>query len=159
MSCHSKTVWLTIIFHKCLFLFLYSECQWSPMLFGCHHSSKYLLLCSTEERKSYWFETTWWWVNDKWCTFLVNYPFNIFEPVRLQYYSIKGIVHPKMKIKVEPPMSQRCPYYLSGPWMCQLRCCLWRVRKLSDFTKKYLDLCSKDERRSYGFGITWGTWE
>ncbi len=29
----------------------------------------------------------------------------------------------------------RCPYYISWPWTCQLHCCLWRVRKLSDFTK------------------------
>ncbi len=34
-----------------------------------------------------------------------------------------------------------CPYNHSGPWMCQLHCCLWRVRKLSDFIKKYLNLC------------------
>ncbi len=31
-----------------------------------------------------------------------------------------------------------------------------RVRKLSDFIKIYLNLCSEDEQRSYGFGTTWG---
>ncbi len=31
-----------------------------------------------------------------------------------------------------------CPYYVSGPWTCQLRCCLCRVRKLSDFIKNIL---------------------
>lgn len=31
-------------------------------------------------------------------TFLVNYPFNICEPVRLHYYSIKGIINSKMEI-------------------------------------------------------------
>ncbi len=36
----------------------------------------------------------------------------------------------------------------------QLCCCLCRVRKLSDFIKNIL--CSEDERRSYGFGMTWG---
>ncbi len=30
---------------------------------------------------------------------------------------------------------KQCPYYLSGPWTCQLRWCLCRVRKLSDFIK------------------------
>jgi len=30
------------------------------------------------------------------------------------------------------------------------------VRKHSDFTVNHLNLCSKDERRSYGFGTTWG---
>ncbi len=38
----------------------------------------------------------------------------------------------------------------------QLHCSLGRVRKLSDFIKKYLNLCSEDEQRSYGFGTTWG---
>ncbi len=30
------------------------------------------------------------------------------------------------------------PYYLSGPWMWWLRCCLCRVRKLLDFIKNIL---------------------
>ncbi len=38
----------------------------------------------------------------------------------------------------------------------RLRCCLCRVREISDFIKKCLNLCSEDERRSYGFGTTWG---
>ncbi len=29
------------------------------------------------------------------------------------------------------------------------------VRKLSDFNQKYLNFCSEDEQRSYGFGTTW----
>ncbi len=42
----------------------------------------------------------------------------------------------------------RSPCYVSGPWSCKDPCCLWRVR--------HLNLCSEDERRSYGFGTTWG---
>ncbi|XDV32516.1 hypothetical protein PO909_003310, partial [Leuciscus waleckii] len=35
--------------------------------------------------------------------------------------------------------------------------CLWRDRNLSDFIKNiWIYLCSKDERKSYGFGTTWG---
>ncbi len=29
-----------------------------------------------------------------------------------------------------------------------------RVREVSDLIKKYLNLCSEDKRRSYGFGTT-----
>ncbi len=43
-----------------------------------------------------------------------------------------------------------------GPWTCHmLLFCLCRVRKLG-FYQKYLNLCSEDEQRSYGFGATWG---
>ncbi len=31
-----------------------------------------------------------------------------------------------------------------------------RVRELSECIKKYLNLCSEDERSFYGFGTTWG---
>ncbi len=37
----------------------------------------------------------------------------------------------------------RCPYYISWPWMCQLRCCLWRVRMLLDFIKNIFICVSK----------------
>ncbi len=37
----------------------------------------------------------------------------------------------------------------------QLCCCLWRDRALR-FHQKHLNLCSEDERRSYGFGTTCG---
>ncbi len=36
---------------------------------------------------------------------------------------------------VEWSLFYRCPYYLSGPWTCQLHCGLCKVRKLSDFIK------------------------
>ncbi len=46
------------------------------------------------------------------------------------------------KIAVESLMSHglfyRCPYYVSGPWTCPLRCCLWRVRDFSDSNKNIL---------------------
>ncbi len=32
---------------------------------------------------------------------------------------------------------------LHGPWTCQLCCCLWRVRKLSDFIKNILNCVLK----------------
>ncbi len=39
---------------------------------------------------------------------------------------------------------------------CQFPCRLWRVRKLMDFIKIIIYLCSEDQWRSYGFGTTWG---
>ncbi len=42
-----------------------------------------------------------------------------------------------------------------GLGIFQLHCFLWRVTELSDFIKN-LNLCSEDEQRSYGFGMTWG---
>ncbi len=48
------------------------------------------------------------------------------------------------------------PYYLSGPWTCQLHCCQWGVRKLSSFIKNILICVSKMNKGSYGFGTIWG---
>ncbi len=38
----------------------------------------------------------------------------------------------------------------------QLHCCLWEGQRALGFNKKYLNLFSEDERRSHGFGTTWG---
>ncbi len=35
-------------------------------------------------------------------------------------------------------------------------CCLWEGQRALGFHHKYLNLCSEDERRFYGFGLTWG---
>ncbi len=50
----------------------------------------------------------------------------------------------------------RSPFYVSGPWLCKDPCCLWEGQKALRFHQKHLNLCSEDERRSYGFGTTWG---
>ncbi len=65
------------------------------------------------------------------------------------------------KFTVKPLISHglfyQCPpYYVCAPGNIQLSCCLCRVRKLSDFIQKYLNLCSEDEQRSYGFVTTGG---
>ncbi len=53
---------------------------------------------------------------------------------------------------VEPLMSHgllyRYPCYISGPGTISV-VLLSRVRELSDFIKKYFNLCSEDEQRSY----------
>ncbi len=36
----------------------------------------------------------------------------------------------------------------------QLHCCLWKGQRALGFHLKHLNLCSEDERRSYGFGTT-----
>ncbi len=46
-------------------------------------------------------------------------------------------------------------WYFSGRWSCKDPCCLWEGQRALRFKQKYLHLCS-DERRSYGFGMTWG---
>jgi len=33
---------------------------------------------------------------------------------------------------------------------------LWRSKPALRFHQKYLNLCFEDERKSYGFGTTWG---
>ncbi len=38
----------------------------------------------------------------------------------------------------------------------QLHCCLCEGQRALRFNQKYLNLCSEDEQRSYGFGTTWG---
>ncbi len=45
--------------------------------------------------------------------------------------------------------------YVSEPWSCKDPCCLWEGQRALGIHKKYLNLCSEDERRSYGFGMTW----
>lgn len=47
-------------------LTLIYKSQWDPMLFGTHHSSKYLLFRSTEERNAYNDMR----VSNNWCEFL-----------------------------------------------------------------------------------------
>ncbi len=49
------------------------------------------------------------------------------------------------------------PYCISVPLSWQeYPCCLCWARKLLDFIQKYINLCSEDERRSYGFRIKRG---
>ncbi len=64
------------------------------------------------------------------------------------------------KITVDRLMSHgllcRSSWYFSGPWSCEDPCCLWEGQRALRFKLKYLNLCSEDERRSYGFGTTWG---
>ncbi len=33
---------------------------------------------------------------------------------------------------------------------------VWKKQRALEIHQKYLNLCSEDERRSYGFGTTWG---
>ncbi len=47
-------------------------------------------------------------------------------------------------------------YYLSGHWMCQLCCSLWKVRKLSDFIKNILICVPKMNKGLYRFETTRG---
>ncbi len=35
-------------------------------------------------------------------------------------------------------------------------CCLWEGQRALGFDQKYPNLCSEDQRRSYGFGMVWG---
>ncbi len=61
---------------------------------------------------------------------------------------------------VEPLISHglfyRSPHYVSEPWSCKDPCCLWEGPRALRFHQNYLHLCSEDERRSHGFGTTWG---
>ncbi len=63
------------------------------------------------------------------------------------------------KITVDRLMSHgllcRSSWYFSGPWLCK-DLLSGRVRELSWFKLKYLNLCSEDELRPYGFGTTSG---
>ncbi len=47
-----------------------------------------------------------------------------------------------------------CPYCVSGPWTCPLLS--MEGQRALRFNQKYLNLCSEDEWRSYGFATTWG---
>ncbi len=64
------------------------------------------------------------------------------------------------KITVDRLMSHgllcRSSWYFSGPWSCKDPCCLWEDQRALRYHQKYLNLCSEDERRSYGFGTTSG---
>ncbi len=64
------------------------------------------------------------------------------------------------KITVDRLMSHgllcRSSWYFSGPWSCKDPCCLWEGLRALRFKQKYLNLCSEDEQRSYGFGTTSG---
>ncbi len=50
----------------------------------------------------------------------------------------------------------RCPYYVSGPGNIAVALLSTEGQRALRFDQKYLNLCSEDERRSYGFGTTWG---
>ncbi len=50
----------------------------------------------------------------------------------------------------------RSSWYFSGAWSCKDPCCLWEGQRALRYHQKYLNLCSEDERRSYGFGTTSG---
>jgi len=63
---------------------------------------------------------------------------------------LKGLVHPKMKIK-----SLITPL-INGPSRASPLGSLWRTDPALRFNQKYLYLCSEDERRSYGVGTAWG---
>ncbi len=64
------------------------------------------------------------------------------------------------KITVDRLMSHgllcRSSWYFSGPWSCKDPCCLWEGQRALRYHQKYLNLCSEDERRSYGIGTTSG---
>ncbi len=64
------------------------------------------------------------------------------------------------KITVDRLMSHgllcRSSWYFSGPWSCKDPCCLWEGQRALRFKLNYLNLCSDDERRSYGFGTPSG---
>ncbi len=64
------------------------------------------------------------------------------------------------KITVDRLMSHgllcRSSWYFSGPWSCKDPCCLWEGQRALRYHKKYLNLCSEDERRFYRFGTTSG---
>ncbi len=49
----------------------------------------------------------------------------------------------------------RCFYYVSGPGNISVAFLSMGLRALW-FHQKHLHLCSEDERRSWGFGTTWG---
>ncbi len=50
----------------------------------------------------------------------------------------------------------RCPYYVSGSGNISVALLSMEGQKALGFYQKYLHLNSEDERRSYGFGTTWG---
>ncbi len=60
----------------------------------------------------------------------------------------------------EPLMSHgrfyRCPCYVSGFGNILVTLLSMQGQRALRFHQKYLNLCSEDEWRSYGFGTTWG---
>ncbi len=50
----------------------------------------------------------------------------------------------------------QCIYYVSGPGNISVVLLSMEGQIALRFHQKYLNLCSEDERRSYGFGTTWG---
>ncbi len=48
----------------------------------------------------------------------------------------------------------RCPYYASGSENISVVLLSMQGQRALRFNQKYLNLCSEDERRSYGFGTT-----
>ncbi len=50
----------------------------------------------------------------------------------------------------------QCPCYVSGPGNSSVALLSMEGLRAFRFHQKYLNLCSEDERRSYGFGTTWG---
>ncbi len=48
----------------------------------------------------------------------------------------------------------QCPYYVSGPGNISVVLLSMEGQKALRFHQKYLNLCSEDERRSYGFVTT-----
>ncbi len=48
----------------------------------------------------------------------------------------------------------RCPYYVSGPGNITVALLSMEDQRALRMHQKYLNLCSEDERRSYGFGTT-----
>ncbi len=49
-----------------------------------------------------------------------------------------------------------CPCYVSGAGTISVALLSMQGQKALGFHQKYLNLCSEDERRSCGFGTTWG---
>ncbi len=60
------------------------------------------------------------------------------------------------KVKQSHGLLHRCPYYVSGPGNISVVLRSMDGQKTVRFHPKYLNLCSEDERRSYGFRTTWG---
>ncbi len=50
----------------------------------------------------------------------------------------------------------RCPCYVSEPGNISVVLLFMEDQRARRFHQKYLNLCSEDERRSYGFGTTRG---
>ncbi len=50
----------------------------------------------------------------------------------------------------------QCPYYVSGSGNISVAFPSMQGQRALRFHQKYLNLCSEDEQRTYGFGTTWG---